>query len=912
VVFVEGTAGVGKTAMLSAVRDRAGESGFGVFHARASQFESEMAFGVARQLLEPMLRASSSIGRRRLLDGPARVGAQALGLETGAPPADRFAAIHGLFWLCANRAERDRIVLAVDDVHWVDDSTLSWLGYLARRTSDLSMCLVLGLRTGDPGGARDELQRLLADQTVDRIGLRPLSPAGVAAVVRSRLDERADDTFCAACFDLTGGNPLLVAELLAAAFERRVPARADGVPALKAAAPKAVGASVLARLASMGADALALARAVAVLGTGADVVHAAELAELEPTVAELTADRLAAAQIFASARPLDFFHPLIAAAVREDLAPGARRVAHRRAANIVDGDGSLGRVAVHLLACAPAGDAWVVDRLREAASEALDRGAPEVAANYARRALDEHAREDDRARLLFLLGTAEWRTGQPDAVAHLEQAVTTAGNDSETMFAAGSLLGFAGVVVGRAEQAVAVIERAVAAAHEPDPKLAVLLEASMVIAGHMNEVTALDAERRAGSLRRHLDELDDPPVVALCMSSFRTSRTMLIDDGQHLAERALKCKPYPPPVEAAVPLILALTNCECYDAALQVGADFQREATREGAMHELCGTLVCRSATLYETGQLADAEADLRWALARADGMRRVHAVDMLVCVLIERDALDQADEALTQCLDPLPTRLLYAARYLFARGRLRAAQGRLAEALEDLQESGARCNRLRLVLLSEVPWRAELVVVHHALGHTVEARRLAAEHLELAREYQRPHTLGMALRASGLVADPDANLSLLGEAVETLERSESPLELARALTDHGAALRRAGSRVEARARLERALDIAHHIGAQRIAGRARAELVAAGAKPRRDAMTGRDALTAAELRVARLAADGLTNREIAQTLFITTLTAKAHLNRIYRKLGIQRRGQLPDALKAGLSNAMSDQPRIS
>jgi DNA-binding CsgD family transcriptional regulator len=156
---------------------------------------------------------------------------------------------------------------------------------------------------------------------------------------------------------------------------------------------------------------------------------------------------------------------------------------------------------------------------------------------------------------------------------------------------------------------------------------------------------------------------------------------------------------------------------------------------------------------------------------------------------------------------------------------------------------------------------------------------------------------LGMSLRASGLIEGGETGLELLGEAVKTLERSQSPLELARARSDYGAALRRAGRRVQARAELERALDLAHRCGARRIANRARAELIAAGAKPRRDAITGRDALTAGELRVARLAAEGLTNREIAQALFITSKTAKGHLSHVYRKLEITRRGQLANAL---------------
>ena len=169
------------------------------------------------------------------------------------------------------------------------------------------------------------------------------------------------------------------------------------------------------------------------------------------------------------------------------------------------------------------------------------------------------------------------------------------------------------------------------------------------------------------------------------------------------------------------------------------------------------------------------------------------------------------------------------------------------------------------------------------------------------------PADAGLSLRACGLVEGGEGGLALLAEAVQTLERSQSPLELARALTDYGAALRRAGRLVQARTQLERGLDLAHHLGARRIAARARAELIAAGAKPRRDAITGRDALTAGELRVARLAAEGLTNREIAQALFITTKTAKAHLSRVYRKLDIKRRGQLADALTGRLGDSGED-----
>jgi DNA-binding CsgD family transcriptional regulator len=327
-------------------------------------------------------------------------------------------------------------------------------------------------------------------------------------------------------------------------------------------------------------------------------------------------------------------------------------------------------------------------------------------------------------------------------------------------------------------------------------------------------------------------------------------------------------------------------------------------ARGRGAMRETFAILVSRATASCDRGALADAEADARWVMERAEGVHRMHAVSELIRVLVERDALEEAQDELGKFGDPCASHSIRTVRFLFARARLRVAQDRLQEALEDFVERGRRCERLGLLSPSALPWRSEAALVHAALGNTAEARRLADEQLELVRAFACPRTLGISLRACALVEGGEAGLRLLKDAVTTLERSESPLELARARADYGAALRRAGHRVQARAEFERALDLAHHWGAWRIAARARAELIATGAKPRRDAITGRDALTAGELRVARLAAEGLTNREIAQALFITTSTTKAHLNRVYRKLDVTRRDQLPGALTDPLEHS--------
>jgi DNA-binding CsgD family transcriptional regulator len=897
VAVIEGPAGIGKSELLAAVRTRTKSRGFGLLTARGSEFEAGMAFGAARQLLEPLLHGAPAAERERLLEGVARIGGRVLDLEPGEPPVDAFAAIHGLYWLCANRAELGPLGIVVDDLQWVDAPSLAWLGYLARRAGDLAVLLMFGLRSGDPGG-RGEVDQLAGDPATERIVLSPLSVDGAAAIVRARLDPEADPEFCTACRELTGGNPLLVRELLAAAASEGLPARSTSVEALGLIAPAAIGTSVLTRLGRMGPDAVTLAQAVAVLGPEAEVAVAARLAELDPEQAELLADRLAAAQILAPIRPLEFFHPLIGAAVREDMAPGARRLAHRRAATLVDGPGSAARVAAHLLACAPAGDSWVVERLTEAATDALERGAPEVAATYLKRALAEPPDPSQRAEQLLALGTAEWRAGQPEAIAHLEQAATQAGEDWGTSLGANFLLALAMLLTDRgAEGTVEVLERALQAVVDRDPQLALTVEAALGLAGMMDDRTAPDAMARAAGLRERAGTTVEPPVHLLVLLLNYAARQGHAAEARELTELVMASDSYPPPGDIAVAAIGPVIMLEAYDLLDRICEDLFAAALGRGALREMVGISVLRASGSNNRGQVADAEADARWALERAEGIHLHHAVSELVRILIERDELDEAERVLDTVEVPGRSHSIEAARLLLTRGRLRAAQGQLAEARDDLLEAGRRCDRMSLMTTGGGPWRCDAALVQLALGETAEARRLANEQLELARAFGRPRQLGMSLRVSGLVEGGEPGMELLEEAVATLEPALAPVELARALTDHGAALRRAGQRVRARAQLERGLDTAHHCGAHRIARLAREELLTTGAQPRRDAITGRDALTPGELRVARLAISGLTNREIAQALFVTAKTVDTHLSHAYSKLGISSRRDLAGAI---------------
>jgi DNA-binding CsgD family transcriptional regulator len=183
-------------------------------------------------------------------------------------------------------------------------------------------------------------------------------------------------------------------------------------------------------------------------------------------------------------------------------------------------------------------------------------------------------------------------------------------------------------------------------------------------------------------------------------------------------------------------------------------------------------------------------------------------------------------------------------------------------------------------------------------LGEREEARRLAQAELADVRAFGAPRALGVSLRIAGLADGGPRGLELLHESVAHLRDSPALLERAKSLTELGAALRRAGQRAAAREPLAESLELGVRCGARRLAARAREELKATGARPRRERRTGVEALTPSELRTVHLAADGRTNREIAQELYVTLKTVEGHLSRAYTKLGIEGRAQLPGVLE--------------
>ena len=321
---------------------------------------------------------------------------------------------------------------------------------------------------------------------------------------------------------------------------------------------------------------------------------------------------------------------------------------------------------------------------------------------------------------------------------------------------------------------------------------------------------------------------------------------------------------------------------------------------RGGLVAAVAAACFLRSEIELHSGRLAEAEADARESLAhsREHGLWSLHgAVGHLTHILAERE-LPAGILAQLPELDA-PPRAPTAGYAFHGRGLVRAATGDLDGAIEDLRRCGEFQGAWGDLNPASIPWRSSLALLLHTRGDTEAARALAEEDLALARRYGASRPIGVALRARALLEPGEAAVQGLQEAVAVLAAGPARLEHARALVDLGAALRRSGRRAEARDVLRSGLDAAHRCGAHRLTARAHEELRTAGARPRRERLSGPEALTAAERRVAQMAAQGLTNRQIAQALFVTTKTVEMHLARVYAKLAIKRRLELAAALSA-------------
>jgi DNA-binding CsgD family transcriptional regulator len=778
---------------------------------------------------------------------------------------------------------------------------------------------------------------------------RPLSPDAAATVVRARLAAAPDDDLCAACHEATGGNPFLLHSLL---NELRGP---DGALTLTpadvaVAAPRTVAAAVLRRVRQLGRGAGALTQAVAVLGGPAPLRHAAVLAEEDFPRAAGIADSLRAANVLAPVpagavpsgtgeagefgQPLEFAHPIVETAIYQAMPPGERAIAHGRTAALLETDGAdAERVAAHLLRGEPAGDPDVVAALRAAAGAANSRGAPEAAAGYLRRALAEPPDARTRPAVLLDLGLALASVRDDAAVGVLSRAVaqTPPGTRADAAFLSAGVLG----IWGHHESALRICQETLGSldpvpAGEGVPDGRDSLEAALFAESWLDmsradrawsllrarQDSARQDSAREDSAREEQDSASSGGRAAAWHVYESLSATLTGAGRRTALDRLEEARAVGDQRQGAgdglspagglrdspvlsMGLVILLWNDE-FGLALRTCDQLLDDARQRGSENLAAEVSGLRAVALARLGRLRDAVDAGRSALefrpATAPPLAFAWAAAHLIDALVALGDLDEAEEvAGAATARGLPDGWLQTTAFMQARGALRVRQRRYQQGLDDLLRAARGWDALGVTNPAVASWRTAAVAAQAGLGRGEEAAALAAEQVSLARAAGARLALGTALRVNAPFAEDP--VACLRESVFLLTEVKAEAELARALTDLGGCLRRLGRRAEAQRHLRRALEMADRTGAQWLASAARREAAAAGARPRRTAVTGPDSLTGAERKVTALAVTGLTNRQIAQQLFISQATVETHLRHAFHKLGISSRSELPPEL---------------
>ncbi|WP_329141980.1 AAA family ATPase [Streptomyces sp. NBC_01456] len=905
IALVEGVVGIGKSLLLHRLVATLPTEGLQVLEARCDALERDFPFGVVRQLFEPLLATLDEPRLTRLLAGSARTAAQALSGETlpgdvMLPTEDMsYAVLHGLYWFTCNVAAEAPLVIVVDDAHCADMASLRFLTHLARRIEGLPILLVLSQRTGDKATTDAALLGDIAAQPLCRV-LRPgpLTCQGIGRMVKTVFGHEADEEFHEACLALTGGNPLLVHSLLSVL---RLDGRPPTVDALGYIAQDGtfVHEAVRAILQSQPESASAAARALAVMGDEALPEVCARLAGLDDATHSAAMWALRSNGLVSEVddgRRWSFNHGLIREVIVADLPPERLAEAHQRAARLLlDAGARAEQVAGHLLMTTlPATEDWAVTVLREAAREASFRGAPALAVDLLRHCLPADGQPPEDTAVLVELGLAEAGVDPQASVRHLQAALEHV-HEPSLRFRLLSSLASGLIRSGQSLQAVRLLAEQAPTVRDAD--LQRLLEGQRLMA------SAEDLSSFAVTLREYPFDISRPgttPGERALIAAGAGLCSVRADRAQESAAAARRVLESSVPgvdspfflTTAATALLYAGLPDEA-DAAYGRIIDDTR-ASQRLLLYGLCQAL--RAEARYRLGALSESLAATRSALnvvpPRHWGRTLALPVATQIHALIDTGDLAGADAAAAQAFPSTSLDTWQWNEFLCARGRLRLAHQDPKAALADLLEAGRRQHQWTRTSPAVSSWWSWAGRAHLALGALAPARELAEDAVESARKGNLTDALGAGLRLLATTESGPRKLGMLEEALSALAGSPARLELAHTLVDYGAALHACGHTEAARETLRQGLDLAYTLGAARLRARANDALLATGARPRRVTSSGVESLTPSEAQVARMAAVGETNREIAEELFVTQRTVEQHLTSVYRKLAVSgRRG---------------------
>ncbi|MFJ9567303.1 ATP-binding protein [Streptomyces fuscichromogenes] len=891
VVCVSGPVASGKTELLHFLGEFAAGQGAVVLHATARCAEQGVALGVVGQIFRH--RQFSPADRERALDMPEntpRIPSCDADLLTHDPVPARVSQVQ--WQLLRALSERTPVVLIVDDLHFADTASLDTLIHVARLLRTTRILLAVAERDTVAGSSAADLSwrtTLLRQRHFSRLRLRSLSPRGTGKLLTQLAGPlRAADTDSEAWFRLSGGNPLLLRALVEDHREHPV----SGASSWEPVAGEEFARSVDACVRRAGRRMRDAARALAVLDTSGSGGRLAELLGAPRQSVDETLEALGAFGVLDDAR---FRHPAARAAVLSGMSAVERTALHRAAAGLLRHAGDPASVvAVHLVAAGHGGEPWAYQVALEAAHEALRRDDTSFAEACLDVAGEACADEEQRVTVTMLRSLVDFRTDPDTACRRLRPLVAALREGRLTGCQTVALLGRL-LWNGGSEEISLALRRLERSSDTPAAASAAELHAARerLRASHpalLPRAAGARPPRRparlagppgpmAGALNRLLRSGPDDTILRGAELTLQT--TVLDDDNFDTLHLALSVLVY------ADRAGLAADWC---DALL-------RESTERDVPAWQALFAAVRAEIAVRQGDARLAERHSRWAM----GLMSMRSWGVLIgspvsSLMLSATATGTATDLGAPATSALPEQMFetrFGAQYLYARGRWRLAHNLLQAALDDLTRCGRLMREWDIDQPAFVPWRGDVVATLLRLGRTEEARVLAAEQLSMVPVTQ-PRARGMALRTAASVSDPRRRATLLREAVDLLGVGGDRLELAHALADLSEVHSRAGQSGRARMVAGRASALAEEHGYAPLSDRL-AERGARTAPVERD--TGARVLSSSETQVASLAAAGLSNREIAEKLFVTVSTVEQHLTHTYRKLRVRGRADLPLAL---------------
>jgi len=908
-IIIDGAPGTGKTAMFNACACIADRLGVRVLRARCAQAELTAEFGIARQVLAPILRQVST----NAVSVPDRAGLALRVMTTGPTDDDDLNDIFQSLGALLHVASCGPTAVIIDDVHWADQSTSAWLQFLARRV-DSSLHLILTSRPRYAGVALRATDRLLSDPATRHMALRPLTQGATGAMLAERVGSPLDDASSAAAHLATGGSPALIVALVREIDDRQA-ATSLSAGFFESLSSPLLAHSIRARLSPLGDGAQELLEAVAVLGPSADMRVAAAIAGIDGDEAGSIADGLANISILRPGRPLEFLHPFVQRSVYHEIPSTRRSRWHSHAAELLTALGKdIREVSFHVLRTDSGENAWTVEVLVEAAIARLDGGELMEATHVLQRADNEMMPTHLRARVANLRAQVDGQLGLASSIAHLTRASNLGLDVSEWVTTALGLLD--DQWTRSAALTILDIVRPVEdlLADRPDLLVRVQLADAVLSAGAGGTGSCIGSTSAA-----EVADAIDPDPDAVDARLLRVHRLLTCatrhpyGTAQEVVD-ALQLELDPEVVQTGGPVRTAVL-VKAFATLIRAGANdvvdpliraAKRAADTDGRVTDGHIHTLMLGLSLSLQGRLRSAEELLRMEL-RCQPDERLGAclTLMLAWVLAQRGALDShdidididVDIGAIASLTAVGPQFLVMAAELDAQLRLEAGDwtaawatyGRLADESDHLPLSQQLAT-----------WHVGRCVALQALGRHSEARVAAKERLVLAQRYGARVLIAEALVGVARTAPIDTQANTLDEAIGYLDGTSAQLFRCAVLVELGAAWRRRGETTRARSVLREAADLAMRIGATRLANASARELMAAGARPRRLQMSGVDALTPAELRVALLAAQGDTNSVIAASLYINAKTVESHLAHTFKKLGIAHRSQLAGMLDNG------------